>query len=324
MKKSRNEHFCFSQSSSDLMLNYTNARVGEKRIGEVLNCDWRNENVHYVILGVSESIGPQSNFGRAGAEKAFEAFLGTFCNMQLSSSIQPNTFAILGEIKCLAGFPGIDSSREWVSELDDFIFETLFTVVESGKIPIVIGGGHNNAYSLIKLLNTRSKEVAVVNMDAHADCRKLEGRHSGNSFSYAVEEGLLKKYSVFGLHRAFNNQEMIQYLVDRNISHQFFEDYVFRNENFEQSVQNYLKELNNHFLVGVELDLDCIENMPSSAMSPIGFTISEARNYLRICSDYQNVGYYHLTEGAIINLGDERIVGKVLAQFVFDILTKKY
>ena len=74
--------------------------------------------------------------------------------------------------------------------------------------------------------------------------------------------------------------------------------------------------------LGIELDLDCIENFPSSAMNPIGFSISDARNYLSICKNHTNIGYYHLTEAAVIESGDERIVGKVLAQLTYDIITE--
>jgi formiminoglutamase len=39
--------------------------------------------------------------------------------------------------------------------------------------------------------------VNAINFDAHSDFRILEGRHSGNGFSYAYEEGFLKKYFIF-------------------------------------------------------------------------------------------------------------------------------
>jgi arginase family enzyme len=34
--------------------------------------------------------------------------------------------------------------------------------------------------------------VNAINFDAHSDFRILEGRHSGNGFSYAYEEGFQK------------------------------------------------------------------------------------------------------------------------------------
>jgi formiminoglutamase len=40
------------------------------------------------------------------------------------------------------------------------------------------------------------RKTGAINFDAHSDFRILEGRHSGNGFSYAYEEGFLKKYFI--------------------------------------------------------------------------------------------------------------------------------
>lgn len=58
--------------------------------------------------------------------------------------------------------------------------------------PIAIGGGHNNAYPMLKGYSLAKKEkINAINCDPHADFRALEGRHSGNGFSYAVNDGYL-------------------------------------------------------------------------------------------------------------------------------------
>ena len=70
------------------------------------------------------------------------------------------------------------------------LISKLVEIVPSGKIPIIIGGGHNNAYGNIKgLALAKGKPVNAINFDAHSDFRIMEGRHSGNGFSYAFEEG---------------------------------------------------------------------------------------------------------------------------------------
>ena len=47
----------------------------------------------------------------------------------------------------------------------------------------------------------------VVNLDPHADCRNVaEGRHSGNGFSTAFGEGLIRKYFLCGYHNRYNSQ----------------------------------------------------------------------------------------------------------------------
>jgi formiminoglutamase len=72
------------------------------------------------------------------------------------------------------------------------------------KNPII--GGHNNSYGNIKgTALAKGKPVNAINFDAHSDFRILEGRHSGNGFSYAYEEGFLKKF-YFGLHENYTSK----------------------------------------------------------------------------------------------------------------------
>src|SRR5690554_7982236 len=96
-----------------------------------------------------------------------------------------------------------------VEELDNFLIKILLEHINQNHIPKVIGGGHNYAYPLMKFSYERyQQQIQVVNFDAHADYRRLEGRHSGNPFSYAFEDGYLKKYFVLGLHQRFNSQQI--------------------------------------------------------------------------------------------------------------------
>jgi len=322
MISSKELHFSFESSLTEQINSVTNKRQGEIRIGEILTNNWQSSNVNYVIVGISESIGPQANFGRPGAEKAFDAFLNSFCNMQWNSSLTQDSIAYLGKISSNQPFSTVSEAREWVTELDEFIVELISPIIIAGKIPIIIGGGHNNAYPLIKSISLNHPITAVINLDAHADCRALEGRHSGNSFSYAIEEGLLQKYGVFGLHKAYLNQAMMDYLNEKSITFGFFDNYTLGKSSFTNDLIEFLNSINDEIKLGIELDLDSIANFPSSAMNPIGFSISEARNYLSLCSNHPNIGYYHLTEAAIIESRDERIVGKFLAQLTYDILTK--
>jgi len=244
-----------------------------------------------------------------------------FVNMQLTSDMLPDTFAFAGEITCERSFTDMEDAKNTVVELDCFVLEIIKPIIELGKIPIIIGGGHNNAFPIIQAFYQASKSLAVINMDAHADCRTLEGRHSGNPFSYAIDQKLLTSYGVFGLHKAFNNQQIIDFLSGNNVKFGYFDEYVFHPDQFMIDVKAYLSMVFNGNFLGVELDLDCMAYVPSSAMSPIGFTINDARRYIRECLLNGQIGYFHFPEGAVIQEGDDRIVGRILAQFVFDILT---
>jgi formiminoglutamase len=321
MRISENKNFLFNSNLLNKIGDYTKTRLVEKRVGDCVSGNWQESTVKYVILGISESIGPQANFGRSGAEKAFDAFLKVFVNMQVTSNMLAETYAFAGEITCERSFTDLEDARNTVVELDRFVLEIIQPIIELGKIPIIIGGGHNNAFPIIQAFHRNNKSLAVINMDAHADCRILEGRHSGNPFSYAIDQKLLTSYGVFGLHKAFNNQQIIDFLIENKVQFGYYDDYVFHPDQFMIDVKAYLSTVFNGNFLGVELDLDCMANVPSSAMSPIGFTINDARKYIKECLLNGKIGYFHFPEGAVIQEEDDRIVGKILAQFVFDILT---
>ena len=102
----------------------------------------------------------------------------------------------------------IEAYRHAINTVDDEVEKLVKIITEHKKIPIIIGGGHNNSYPCIKgaakgLYKAGIIPIAqinAINLDAHADFRPLEGRHSGNGFRYADEDGYLEKYCVIGLH----------------------------------------------------------------------------------------------------------------------------
>jgi len=76
----------------------------------------------------------------------------------------------------------------------------------------------NNAYPILKgtagALGA-SKGINCVNCDPHADFRDLEGRHSGNGFSYAYADRFLSRYFIFGLHENYNPSVVPMFIYRR-------------------------------------------------------------------------------------------------------------
>ena len=65
----------------------------------------------------------------------------------------------------------------------DRIAEATQTIVEMGKVPVVLGGEHTVTYGVIKgLLAAGMTDVGVVQVDAHGDLREA---FEGNPFSHA-------------------------------------------------------------------------------------------------------------------------------------------
>ncbi len=309
-------------------------RDGEVKLGEQLQTidslsveNLKQVEAKFVILGVSEDVGPRANHGQAGAASAWEAFLPKFANMQSNRFLSGTNCLLLGELLLnqMVDSSDIDELRKSTKAIDDIVTNVLDIIYKAEKIPILIGGGHNNCYSLLKALaaNTPQKHSNCINLDPHADFRALEGRHSGNGFSYAHAEGLLKNYAIVGLHEGYNSEAMYQQLNDKQVHFSTFESIFIREEiSLSAAVSEALAKVNQS-AYGVELDLDAVENIASSAQTPSGVSVSDARKYLHLSANHANAAYLHLCEAAPALSPRPDQVGKLLAYLVTDFIKSK-
>ncbi len=295
----------------------------------------------FVIVGVPEDIGPRANLGQGGADGAWEAFLGKFLN------IQENRFGI-AERSFLAGNvrtedlldrvkdadpkseEGADELRRVTAELDERVVPVIRSIVEAGKCPILIGGGHNNAYgnlrgtceALRKTGHIGPEEgMACLNIDPHADLREAEGRHSGNGFTYAYEEGFMEKYAMLGLHRNYNPESILRRFDEapQAFYPTYFED-MLRESEQDEALEGALAFLaGSERPLGLEIDLDSVAGMAVSAETPSGFHENAVRGALKQVIKKKKVSFLHLAEGAPQNKpGYADHVGKFLAYLASD------
>lgn len=309
---------------------YINAREGEAKLGERIGlleheANWQtalaNTAAKFVVIGVNEDIGVRANLGVGGAGSAWLPFLKSFLNIQDNRFLDAASVLLLGEISFSEKYSDdIALLREQTSIVDDAVFDIVKNVFAAGKIPVVIGGGHNNAYPILKAMSTvLDKPVNAVNLDAHSDFRIEEGRHSGNGFRYAYNQGFLKRYAMLGLHEAYNSEPVLKELYsDEDLMPLLWEDIFMRNKfNWEAAIQQCLRHVNEHEF-GVELDVDSIENVLSSAMTPLGVTPQQAMAYLYAAGLDKNSCYLHLPE-AVSNRADgaqSLLSGKMLSYLV--------
>ncbi len=319
--KQKSDCFEFIPFGFENISSFLSIREGEIKIGEKINFDYNSPNTKYVILGISEDIGPQANHGSKGSTNAFKAFISRFVNVQSNRFLSGEEICIHGEILQLSPFIETLEARNRIQILDDFIEAIITPIIACGKIPIVIGGGHNNAYPLIKsCFSIYNSPIDVINLDPHADCRKLEGRHSGNPFSYATENGFLNHYSVLGLHQQYNSEAIYNYLDKKNFFYTFFEDYLDEKRNLKEDLQFLFSKKDEDRKFGIELDLDSIIMMPTSAFTPSGFTVEEARMYIRKVGNQKNSMYLHIPEGSPQSDLEYKIIGKTLTYLVVDFI----
>ncbi|MCK9480734.1 MAG: formimidoylglutamase [Bacteroidia bacterium] len=331
-----------SVSKVDLQ-SLTAVRVGETKLGECLDTVPQDESVEsylaksvskFVLLGVPEDVGVKANFGRPGAATAWENTLKNFVNIQSNQLLHGNEILVLGYVDTHKQMqqaqplnPAIPSElnklRDLVSEIDEMLVPIVKQIVANGKIPIIIGGGHNNAYCNIKgTAQAKGKGINAINFDAHTDFRALEGRHSGNGFSYAYSQGFLNKYFVFGIHECYTSEAIFKEMNDKQSCIHFntFEQMAIRHEkDFEEELLMATDFINSTSF-GIELDLDSLAFVPSSAMTASGFHIEQMRRFLHVLASSRNVSYLHICEAAP-SLGDDKnpnIIGKLISYLVAD------
>jgi formiminoglutamase len=343
------KHFKFYNKQDILFL--TKTRRFETKLGERLmtvpDSSKFEEFLHttaakYVLIGVPEDIGIKANAGIGGADTTWLSFLQSFLNIQSNDFLSGDNILLpgyfdFGDIKYLidnnahSDDEKLEAYRHAVNTIDDEVEQLVKIVTESKKIPIVIGGGHNNAYPLIKgTAKGWHKAGAVplaqincINLDAHADYRPLEGRHSGNAFRYAEEDGYLQKYCIIGLHENYLPQNVWVDMVNN-----VFMDCITYEDIFVHEKRTFLEAIahatgfTEDSLCGIELDLDSIQNTLSSAMTPVGISPVHARQYISFTAMDTKPAYLHISEGAT-RLSDGRTdetTGKLISYLVSDFI----
>lgn len=307
-------------------------RKGETKLGEKMLCgsdylldDLADCPATFVVFGIPEDLGPRANLGKAGASTAWAPFLSKFINTQHNRFLKGESILLIGAFNFTQlegyGSSNLDKLRKLVEKIDLRVSEFVERIIKAGKIPIAIGGGHNNAYGMLKGTSTAlGKAVNCINLDPHADYRDLEGRHSGNGFSYAKKDGFLDQYFVSCLHENYNSQRMLKQLDQDGIKYNFW-DAILRNEiSFSEAIQAGFDAVKDQAF-GIELDVDSIQDFPSSAQTPNGISTSEARKFVLLASKYKNAAYLHLPEAAPdLKQDSAEQVGKLLSYLVSDFI----
>jgi formiminoglutamase len=296
----------------------------------------------YVIIGIPEDIGIQANLGTAGASTAWISFLQSFLNIQSNNFFEGSEVAVIGHFdfgdiqfvidkNAHTEEEKIEAYRHAVNAIDDEVEGLVKQITAYNKIPIVIGGGHNNAYPIIKgsakgLLQAQKINLAqinCINLDAHTDYRPQEGRHSGNAFRYAEEDNFLQKYCIVGIHENYLPQNVWVDIVNNPfIDCITYEDiFIHEKRSFRQAVSHAIEFTEDNY-AGIELDLDSVENVLSSACSPSGVSILNARQYINLCAAHVKAAYLHICEGATrLNNGKtDDSTGKLVSYLVSDFI----
>ena len=332
--------------TSETLDNITTKRSGETKFFEdakyVSNLNdlpslLADSEVKFVLFGIKEDIGVLANNGQPGAKNTWDSTLKSLLNLQSNEFTNPSNVLILGHLDFTDLYDVLSTVksdqlqhtyRTYVEKIDQCVTQLVCTIVKAGKIPILIGGGHNNAYGAIKgsslALNTK---INVLNFDAHTDLRALEGRHSGNGFRYAIEEGYLDRYYIFGLHENYTSKEILNYIEasKSNIKFNTFEDLSVRKKNSFKKASKIAMGFISNSKFGIEIDCDAIQNISSSAQTPSGFSVNQTRRFVHYFGSHPNATYLHICEAAT-STNDSLTnaqTGKLLSYLITDFLNAR-
>jgi formiminoglutamase len=323
----------------------TRKRTNEIKIGEdvtVLKSEknWEeellNSNCKFVLLGIPEDIGVKANYGRGGAHTAWKPALDSFLSQQSNEFLNGKEVCVLGHIfvedlmeksESLQAKNKNDMAqlRNLVSIIDERVTEVITKIISCKKVPIIVGGGHNNSYPIIKGSSLAlDKKINVINCDPHTDFRPLEGRHSGNGFSYAYKENYMNNYSVFCMHEQYNTASVLKDFTANN-HHLYFSRYedvfVRESKSYSDTLLQNIGFVKND-VCGVEIDLDAITNVPSSAKTSSGISPVQARQYAYQCGKQLSALYFHIAEGAPIlsHIKADNKTGKLIGYLIADFI----
>lgn len=343
------KHFTFYNKETVLAI--TRVRRFETKLGELIHVIPDGDTLEnalqqsaapFVLFGIPEDIGVRANYGIGGTDSVWQPFLRSFLNIQSNDFLEGDSILLLGhfdfsELKEIIEQNAHDEEeminawRHAVNTIDEAVEELVKVISAHKKIPIAIGGGHNNAYPLIKGAAKglhkagliQLAQINAVNLDAHADFRPAEGRHSGNGFRYAEEDGYLQKYCIVGIHENYLPQNIWLDIVNNPFLDFITYEDIFLHEKrtFLQAVAHATSFTSDNF-TAIELDLDCIEHTLSSAATPSGISPLHARQYLNFAASDSIPAYLHICEGAaqLIDGRKNESTGKLISYLVSDFI----
>ena len=167
----------------------TNHRSGEIKFGQKMHTIPKDKDIAeyiktceapYVLFGIPEDIGVRANYGRPGAASAWKSAIKSIANIQHNRFCKGSRILVLGTLDVhdrMEAVKDLDFNKidermklsQMVAEIDKDVAHIIFTIVSAGKIPIVIGGGHNNAYGNIKgTALAKGKPINAINFVTHS------------------------------------------------------------------------------------------------------------------------------------------------------------
>lgn len=221
-----------------------------------------------IIMIAPHDEGVIKNGGRNGARYAPEALLN--CLKKMNNHIDHALPALIQDV-----FPGKETDLESNQISSSELIDKAITLGLSNNL-IHIGGGHDHAYPFLRALelNTKIKNILVINLDAHCDTRIDDNHHSGTPFRNFTDETKKNIHLVqYGLHNFANGKSTLAPLKNGSEKHFFIKEARENSEGFNSLDKNLFSdlpfELGEETFIYLSLDCDAIESATMEAVSAV-------------------------------------------------------
>ena len=274
------------------------------------------------IIGVPQHIGVERNGGRPGAAGAPLAIRNALYRMATSAIVD----VMLDHRLVVIDMGDIDTESKTLEQIHDQQHDVVVACMQSGMVPLVLGGGHDVAWPTIHALNTIGASYGVINIDAHADVRPMKESlpsdtvtnsahpyaHSGSPFRQMLEAPSSTladgAFVEFGLQPHAVSAAHLEYVASKGMDFMMLDD--IRTAGVAQAWATALRRATGHATDGapnsavaealyVSLDMDAFASAYApgvSAPSADGFLPHEIATCLRIAGSEPTLRAFDVVE----------------------------
>ncbi|MHB9094232.1 MAG: agmatinase [Eubacteriales bacterium] len=248
------------------------------------------EELDFAIIGIP--------FDTASSFRSGSRF-GPSAIRNISAMIKPNN-AVL-EVNVLENLNGADYGD--VSVVPGYIYPTyknieeeLQPIVDSGVIPICLGGDHSITLAELRAIAKKHGPVALVHFDSHADINDLvfgEKYNHGTPFRRAVEEGLIDPSHSIQIGMRGSIYDPHEFKKAEELGFKLIPAHKVRALGFEETVKQINERVGDNFAF-LTFDIDFVDPAyaPGTGTPEIsGFTSYETLSIIRGIKELKFVGF---------------------------------
>jgi formiminoglutamase len=295
-------YFRFSTKESITALvdpNLKGQKLGEKVTTVNHLTELENSDAKFVVFGVPTPILSKETLEFSSASH-YESTLTNLLNTQHNEFNRGDQLVILGEVvqdsieeKLSQLKTNSEKIKFYYEHIDIIIYEIIFKIVASGKLPILIGGGNRCLNGLLKAIEAAQRAKAnVLDLSTQVNIELKVPQEDEIHDLYKPE--FLNKQHSFGLHINYISDDELKAVKSIKALNYYFYDDCLHLTTLDKCIRfknavDFLKRT-----LGFKLDLASIQGMSSKPDSSSGFSVRDIRTFIKIIRK-EKAQFFHIT-----------------------------